>query len=123
MERETMEREVNFKLPIFCNDERILSVSLVGQYNGYMRVLIKSCDADYRIAARKWLEKHIPQDGCYTTIVRRNVTVVKNRRGEIGIAIYKEGDSIPYSLDLGESLALADSYGLKQKMMKDIGMV
>lgn len=118
-----MEREINFKIPVACMNERILSVNFISQSGRFMRVLIKSCDADYRIAARKWLEKHIPQDGCYTTTMRRNVTVVKNRRGEIGIAIYKEGDSIPYNLDLGESLALADSYGLKQKMMKDIGMV
>ena len=118
-----MEREICFRIPSVCQKERIISVDYMGVSGDFLKFKIKSCDADYRIAARKWLEKHIPQDGCYTTTMRRNVTVVKNRRGEIGIAIYKEGDSIPYSLDLGESLALADSYGLKQKMMKDVGMV
>lgn len=117
-----MEREVNFKLPMVCANERILSVSFVGQSNGWMRVRIKSCDADYSVAARKWLEEH----GClggWRTTKRRNVTVVVNRRGDVGIAIYREGDSIPYSHDLGEWVALADSWGLKKEMMKDIGMV
>lgn len=118
-----MEREINFKIPMACMNERILSVSLVGQSGGFMRLLIKSCDADYKVAARKWLHEHAPREGWYTAMSRRNVTVVKNKAGDIGIAIYREGDSIPYSRDLGESLALADSYGLKQRMMKEIGMV
>ena len=118
-----MDRVINFKIPMACMNERILSVTFVGQSDGFMRVHIKSCNPDYRVAAREWLQEHILPEGLYTTTRRRNVTVVKNRRGDIGIAIYREGDSIPYSLELGESLALADSYGLKQEMMKDIGMV
>lgn len=118
-----MKREISFRIPTVCKNDRILSVSLMRQANGYMTLLVESCDADYKVAARKWLQEHAPREGWYTAMSRRNVTVVKNKAGDIGIAIYKEGDSIPYSLDLGESLALADSYGLKQKMMKDIGMV
>lgn len=118
-----MEREINFKLPMACMNERILSVNFVGQSGGWMRVRIKSCDADFKVAARKWLVEHVPPQGMCPVVRRRNVTVVKNRSGNIGIAIYREGDSIPYSQELGEALALADSYGIKQQMMEDIGMV
>lgn len=117
-----MKRIVYFSLPDSYQNERIISVKLDRQRKGEMWLMIESCPSDFRAAAREWLEEHFNL-GDWCTIRRRGVTVVKNRMGDVGMAIYREGDSIPYNPGLGEMLALADSFRVKEEMMKEIGMV
>lgn len=117
-----MEREINFKIPTACMNERIISVNLIGQSGGFMRVLVKSCDPDFEVAAHKWLVERDLLAYAKTKSIQ-GFTAAVNRQGKIGIARYHEGDSIPYNFNLGVYLAIADSYGKKLEMMKDIGMV
>lgn len=117
-----MKRVLNFALPDSYRNERIISVKLDQQSKSAMRLMIESCPLDFKVAARKWLEEHFNL-GDWCTTRRRNVTVVKNRIGDIGIAIYHKEESILYDPGLGELLALADSFRVKEEMMKDIGMV
>lgn len=117
-----MEREINFKIPTACTNERIISVNLIGQSGGFMRLLVKSCNPDFKAAARVWLAERNLLAGAKTRVLQ-GFSAVVNRQGNIGIACYHKGDSIPYDSHLGVYLAIADSYGVKQEMMKDIGMV
>lgn len=117
-----MEREINFKLPTICMNERIISVNLIGQSGGFMRLLVKSCDPNFRVAAHGWLAERDLLAGAKTKSLQ-GFTAAVNRQGKMGVAYHREGDSIPYDSHLGVYLAIADSYGVKQEMMKDIGMV
>lgn len=117
-----MEREINFRIPSVCRKERIISVDYIGASGDFLRLKIKSCDPDFRVAAYKQLiERDLLADTKTKTF--RGFTTAVNRQGGIGITCYREGDSIPYDRNLGLYLAIADSYGVKEEMMKDIGMV
>lgn len=117
-----MDREICFRIPSVCRKERIISVDYIGVSGDFLKFKIKSCDPDFTVAAYRWLAERdlLP---CVTSKVFRGFSAVVNKQGRIGIACYHEGDSIPYSSYLGVYLALADSYGRKQEMMKDIGMI
>lgn len=117
-----MEREIHFRIPSVCRKERIISVDYMGVSGDFLKCKIKSCDPDFTVAAHKWLAERDYLAGAKTKTFR-GFTAVVNRLGGIGIACYHEGDSIPYSSYLGFYLAIADSYGQKQEMMEDIGMV
>lgn len=117
-----MEREICFRIPSVCRKERIISVDYIGVSGDFLKFKIKSCDPDFTVAAHRWLTERdlLPY---VTTKVFRGFTAVVNKQGRLGIACYHEGDSIPYSSYLGVYLATADSFGVKERMMKEIGMV
>ena len=117
-----MEREICFRIPSVCRKERIVSVDYIGVSGDFLKFKIKSCDPNFRVAAYRWLTERGLTGGAKTKSFR-GFTAAVNWRGNIGIACYHEGDSIPYDSNLGAYLAIADSYGVKQEMMKDIGMV
>lgn len=117
-----MEREVCFRIPSVCRKERIISVDYMGVSGDFLKFKIKSCDPDFRAAAHVWLAERDLLAGAKTKSLQ-GFTAAVNRQGKMGVAYYREGDSIPYDSHLGVYLAIADSYGVKQEMMKDIGMV
>lgn len=117
-----MKREISFRIPTVCRNDRIVSVDFVRQTDGYMTLVIESYNSDFKVGAKNWL---LARDLFpYRERVRSGHAIaVVNKFGGLGISSYREGDEIPFDETLGTLLALADSFGVKQEMMKDIGMV